>query len=579
VKPRDPPEPVYSAEPIPGDLRLAVVQHVLYWAAVGLLAGLVVRHWQSPVWIHEVAARQNMLLPSPALLASRDGWMPALAAAALVAVMYLRLRRMVNWREVGRRPLTPLWAKFYLAACVLPIAGYAAAVFAEQMFLARPALVGDVHAHLPGAGVYLFGRAEDHGRLWDFSDPEVGYRHRPDIDEPALTCGSTILWGWADAVAGRVPYRQVFRVTDSAGHIGYAGAAAGDADIAVIGDSFAAGDDVPRRTAWPVLLGRRTGAKVYNMGFSGSGPQQQFAVFRKHPPPGRPKTVIWCIYEGNDVHDSAEWERFRPFALEGKRWNEVAAFTDKRFKKRLGCSVLAALWRARQSDAPGASNPAPARGRPEFPGRPMSSTGLDDFDDPPPGSEGYVPEGANPADHLDKLLPNRRWEEVPVTGEEGWRNPFQLTIAGRRMEMSFAHGDELLYPRPVPAWRSDPGWKPIERTIAEFAAHCRANGARLMVVIAPLKARVYWEWIESQIAPERLRGDVYPRMRWFRADLAALIAETCAAEGVECLDLAPALRDAAARGRYVYLHHDPHWSPLGHDVVAEAIRARLAAGG
>jgi phospholipase/lecithinase/hemolysin len=42
------------------------------------------------------------------------------------------------------------------------------------------------------------------------------------------------------------------------------------------------------------------------------------------------------------------------------------------------------------------------------------------------------------------------------------------------------------------------------------------------------------------------------------------------------VDLLPPLRKAAAEGQQLYFSRDTHWTPLGHCLAAESIRAYLA---
>lgn len=53
--------------------------------------------------------------------------------------------------------------------------------------------------------------------------------------------------------------------------------------------------------------------------------------------------------------------------------------------------------------------------------------------------------------------------------------------------------------------------------------------------------------------------------------------QLAAERGVPILDLTPVFREALAEGRTLYYRHDPHWTPGGHRLAAEAL-APLAAG-
>ena len=51
----------------------------------------------------------------------------------------------------------------------------------------------------------------------------------------------------------------------------------------------------------------------------------------------------------------------------------------------------------------------------------------------------------------------------------------------------------------------------------------------------------------------------------------------CRAHGITCLSTTAALRDAAKRGEQVYFTYDPHWTRLGHAVVADLVLRHLGA--
>ena len=83
------------------------------------------------------------------------------------------------------------------------------------------------------------------------------------------------------------------------------------ADLAVIGDSFVEAALVPARQTLTGLLETRTGKAVANLGQAGYGPQQELIVLRRFALPLRPKTVIWCLFEGNDLRDVTLYEEAR----------------------------------------------------------------------------------------------------------------------------------------------------------------------------------------------------------------------------------------------------------------------------
>lgn len=75
------------------------------------------------------------------------------------------------------------------------------------------------------------------------------------------------------------------------------------ADIVVIGDSYTEGILVPQNETMPAELGRLLEKSSLNLGQIWYGPQQEEVVFRRYALPRRPKVVVWCYFEGNDLKD------------------------------------------------------------------------------------------------------------------------------------------------------------------------------------------------------------------------------------------------------------------------------------
>ena len=72
--------------------------------------------------------------------------------------------------------------------------------------------------------------------------------------------------------------------------------------VALIGDSFAHGECVPREVS---IAGHVRDAfpRTLNLGARGSGPLSQLARFVEYAAPLRPRFVVWNWYEGNDLED------------------------------------------------------------------------------------------------------------------------------------------------------------------------------------------------------------------------------------------------------------------------------------
>jgi hypothetical protein len=77
---------------------------------------------------------------------------------------------------------------------------------------------------------------------------------------------------------------------------------AGHIDIAALGDSFTIGACVPSDKNFVALI-RRHWPATLNLGSFGIGPLIELAIFREYAQFMKPKVVLWCYYEENDLED------------------------------------------------------------------------------------------------------------------------------------------------------------------------------------------------------------------------------------------------------------------------------------
>lgn len=90
----------------------------------------------------------------------------------------------------------------------------------------------------------------------------------------------------------------------------------GQAEIIVVGDSFAYSQTVAIEHAWTVLLDEsRPASRVMTLGTVGTGPEQYFRVFETYGVTLSPKLVIVALFLGNDIYDAEifdRWQREKP---------------------------------------------------------------------------------------------------------------------------------------------------------------------------------------------------------------------------------------------------------------------------
>jgi hypothetical protein len=115
--------------------------------------------------------------------------------------------------------------------------------------------------------------------------------------------------------------------------------------------------------------------------------------------------------------------------------------------------------------------------------------------------------------------------------------------------------------------------KPVDSTVHDAVAAVRrfredlaARGIHLIVMPAPNKESVY---------PDQLSRCATPPTQVLSEETRAFLAQ-CAAAGVEVVDLFALYRDARTSSRVpLYLEQDSHWSPVGMEMAARAVAARI----
>lgn len=107
------------------------------------------------------------------------------------------------------------------------------------------------------------------------------------------------------------------------------------------------------------------------------------------------------------------------------------------------------------------------------------------------------------------------------------------------------------------------------RLVRAVEAEAAGMGARFAVLLVPVRAQIYpeqadalWRYYDLEPTEENLTAG----NRFF--------TERLEREGIPCLDLRPALR-AVAASTPLYFRVDVHWTPRGHEVVAEDVERFL----
>lgn len=292
-------------------------------------------------------------------------------------------------------------------------------------------------------------------------------------------------------------------------------------DLIALGDSFTEGSRVSDDQTWPARLERLTGAAAGNFGMSGYSPARSLAALRTVGLGCRPRVVLLLLYEGNDFRAT-------------ETATEVPTIGLKTILR--SSPLLVALER----------------------GIVRVMAGLN----------------ATPTDELRDRL---SWLPIEIRGGE---RPRYYAFAAKQLNELFITAEEYAASR---------SWQVARQVLADVREECRTAGARLVVVYAPVKARVVVPLVIDRLPIDKVRdfvavrsrrsiptgGEFVARLRDGLGAIEEVVRDRCERDDVAFISLTGALRRETAAGRQLYYSYDQHWTPIGHDVVATEIRARL----
>ncbi len=305
-------------------------------------------------------------------------------------------------------------------------------------------------------------------------------------------------------------------------------------DVVVLGDSFAEGSHVSDEHPWPGRLAHRSGMTVYNLGMSGYDPLHYRESLKQFGLKLAPRFVLCLLYEGND---------FRSGGSDHKR------MTPK-LSKRIGTYF-------KQSPIVTA----------------LDNLLINTFG--PINSDGPV-KGVEILDWLPLAIPQGPGRE----GEDSLCVPRYYAFAPKQLRDMCKYHD---------SFATDRRWLNSRRHLEEMDRLCKEAGARFVVVYAPTKAHVTMPLAADKLDAKKVKAFValrYKNLPGAEEVLAmvtdgagarqAVVGEWCAEASIPYCTLTKPLRAAALAGRQVYFTYDQHWTPQGHEVVAEAVQRFLA---
>lgn len=299
------------------------------------------------------------------------------------------------------------------------------------------------------------------------------------------------------------------------------------ADIVLLGDSFTEGSRVTDQHTWPYRLRNRTNRSIYNLANSGDDPQKYLAKLRYYGQSMAPELIVVGLYEGNDFRRT----RSLKDSVDGGGLRD-------RIKRHIKFSPLRLKTRQLMINLFGPIN----------------------AEQPLTGGEVLA------------------WLPYPVTGPQG--TAF-YAIAPKNIAL-LSHSEDT--------FENSAGWRNARSAIDRIADMAKDLGAGLVVVYMPSKAHVTLPLALDHLdgstllaftALSRRKSDFFnntidPRsypeeLRRRMPSIERVVAAYCQERGVPFVSLTAPLRRAAARGEQPYFTYDQHWTPLGHDIAAQAI--------
>lgn len=142
---------------------------------------------------------------------------------------------------------------------------------------------------------------ENPGNLFD---EELLYIHRPEQSIVGETKGDIALWL-------QIPTPRRYSIDIQYDRQGFRNDhKIEQASVVAIGDSFLEGTLVSGTEVLSSQLKRLLQVEVANLGQGGYGPQQELVTLKRYGLPLKPKLVLWCFFEGNDLDDVRKYERY-----------------------------------------------------------------------------------------------------------------------------------------------------------------------------------------------------------------------------------------------------------------------------
>lgn len=206
-------------------------------------------------------------------------WLALAFAAATLSALVVALIPAANRRKTGFKVLT-IWIGFGLALLVVEWAAY--------LWPAKGKSINPWY--------YLTSESTD-----------LPFERPPHFEWRGLSRGDlTLSDGIEDPNAQMVSFR-----TDMQGF--HNNSDLEQADLVVIGDSFAEAGNLPVEDNFTTRVGARLGLQSRNLGRAGYTAPTELIVLKKYGLPAGPKIVVWQIAASNDLAESVDFDEWIAF--------------------------------------------------------------------------------------------------------------------------------------------------------------------------------------------------------------------------------------------------------------------------
>ena len=306
-------------------------------------------------------------------------------------------------------------------------------------------------------------------------------------------------------------------------------------DIIALGDSFTEGSNVTDYDVWTTRLSQKSGFSVYNLGMAGTHPTIYMETLKQFGIDFSPKTALCMLYEGNDFRDS-NYER------------------EDSIGDKISCYFKSSPLRL-------AIN--------EFLIKSLGSPKNKIATNPPASKNNNADSEKENSSYASGPL---SWLPVPVPNGP---NAKYYTFTVKSLWAHFVTKQSFV--------RSE-GCKETLVCLRQIKKVCNDNHIHLIIVYAPDKSHVLTPLFIDNISAETLRDFMelktkkLPPIETLKDTLLSLLdveesvfREFCEDESIDFISLTKSLRERIALGEQLYFTYDDHWTPIGHEIVANTI--------